>query len=90
MKRVRLVISGSVQGVFFRHNTNKEANKLGLKGFVRNLDNGSVEVIAEGEDKKMEQLIEFCKKGPDRARVDNVEIEYEEPKKEFTEFSIGY
>ncbi len=88
MKRIHLIISGRVQGVYFRHHTNIEANKLGLKGLVRNLGNGSVEVIAEGKEQEINQIIEFCKKGPDRARVDNIEIDYQEPKNEFKEFSI--
>lgn len=90
MKRVHLIISGNVQGVFFRHNTNRVANKLSLKGFVRNLPNENVEVIAEGNEDKLKELIEFCKKGPIGANVENVKIEYQEPKNEFNTFSIGY
>ncbi len=88
MKKVHLIISGSVQGVFYRHNTNQVANRLGLKGFVRNLPNGNVEVIAEGNEEKLKELIEFCKKGPEAAYVENVNIEYEKPTKEFNTFSI--
>jgi len=88
MKRIHLIISGSVQGVFYRHNTNQVANRLGLKGFVRNLPNGNVEVIAEGNEEKLNELIEFCKKGPESAHVDNIKIEYEKPTKEFNTFSI--
>ena len=58
MKRIHLIISGDVQGVFFRHNTNKVGNRLGLKGFVRNLPDGKVEVVAEGDEKKLRELIE--------------------------------
>jgi len=90
MKRVHLMISGDVQGVFFRHNTNKVANKLGLTGFVRNLPGGNVEVVAEGDEDKLKELIEFCKKGPIGAHVENVKIEYEEPKNEFYTFSVRY
>lgn len=88
MKRVRLIIKGRVQGVFFRHNTNKVAYKLGLKGFVRNLDDGSVEVIAEGDKKKIDELIQFCRKGPAYARVDDVKIGYEKTKGEFSGFEV--
>jgi len=87
-KRVHLVISGDVQGVFFRHHTNKEANKLGLTGFVRNLPNGNVEVIAEGKEQNLKELIKFCKKGSEGANVDKVQIEYQEAKNEFNTFSI--
>ncbi|MBU0628631.1 MAG: acylphosphatase [Nanoarchaeota archaeon] len=90
MKRIHLIISGRVQGIYFRHYTNIEANKLGLKGFVRNLNNGNVEVIAEGSEEKLKELIKFCRKGPDAANVDNVIIDYEEPKQEFETFSIKY
>lgn len=90
MKRIHLIVSGNVQGVFFRHHTNKVANKLGLTGFVRNMPDGNVEVIAEGNENILKELIEFCKKGPIGAHVENVEIIYEEPKNEFNTFSIKY
>lgn len=88
MKRIHLIISGRVQGVWFRHNTSKVANQLGLTGFARNLPNGGVEVIAEGDEDKIKELIEFCKKGPEGAHVSNIEIKYEKPKNEFDTFSI--
>lgn len=90
MKRIHLIISGSVQGVWFRHNTNRVANKLGLAGFVRNLPDGNVEVIAEGDEEKLNELIAFCKKGPEGANVEDVKIEYQKPKNEFKAFSIKY
>ena len=90
MKCIHLIISGRVQGVFFRHHTNIEANKLGLKGFVRNTSDGNVELIAEGPEDKLNQLIAFCKKGPDSAEVTDVKIEYQEPKNEFNSFSVRY
>jgi len=88
MKRAHIIISGRVQGVFFRHNANKVANKLGLKGFVRNLPDGAVEVVAEGEETKLKELLEFCRRGPLGAHVENTEVKYEEPKNEFNTFSI--
>ena len=90
MKRVHLIISGQVQGVFFRHHTNMVGNNLGLKGFVRNLPNGDVEVVAEGDEGKLNELIEFCKKGPVGSYVENVKIEYEKLTKEFNGFSVKY
>jgi len=90
MKRIHIIISGNVQGVFFRHNTNVVANKLGLTGFVRNLPNGNVEVIAEGDEEKLKELIEFCKEGPENCHVENTKIDYEEPKHEYETFSIKY
>ncbi|MBW2974482.1 acylphosphatase [Candidatus Woesearchaeota archaeon] len=90
MKRVHLIISGRVQGVFFRHTTNITANRLGLKGFVRNLPDGNVEVVAEGSEERLKELVEFCRHGPEGAQVDNVETEYQEPKKGFETFSIRF
>ena len=90
MKRIHIIVSGNVQGVFYRHNTNIVANKLGLKGFVRNLSNGDVEVVAEGKEEKLKELIEFCKEGPESAHVDNVKIKYEKSTEEFNTFSIKY
>lgn len=75
MKTVKLHISGSVQGVFFRAFIKESADKLDLKGFVRNLDNGKVEVVAEGRDENINQMIEVSKKGPAHADVKNVDVE---------------
>lgn len=90
MKRIHLIIKGRVQGVFFRHTTNKEANKLNLKGYVRNLSDGSVEVVAEGEGQELDQLVAFCRNGPEGAEVTDVNIKEEKPKDEFTTFSVRY
>lgn len=90
MKRARIIVHGLVQGVFFRHNTNKLSNKLGLKGYVRNLSNGAVEIVAEGPEKDIKELISFCKKGPQGASVSGVKVEYEAPTNGFSRFSIEY
>lgn len=89
MKRVHLIISGSVQGVFFRDFVRETSEKLGLIGFVKNLEN-SVEVVAEGEEKNLLELIENCKIGPSSARVSNVSVEWFEFTGEFKKFSIDY
>jgi acylphosphatase len=88
--RAHLYISGIVQGVFFRSNTRQVANSLNLTGWVRNLRDGRVEVIAEGTKNKIEQFIQWCHKGPRGASVDNVEINWENPTKEFKNFEIRY
>jgi acylphosphatase len=88
MKRVHLFVSGRVQGVFFRAHTRDLAQKLGLSGFVRNLPDGRVEVVAEGPEEKLQELIEFCHRGPPLAYVTNVEIRWEEPTGEFRGFSV--
>ena len=88
--RVRIFISGRVQGVFFRHNTRKKARELGINGWVKNLPDGRVESVMEGEKEKAENLIEWLRKGPIIARVDGVEVFREEYKSEFNDFVIKY
>lgn len=89
-KRVHLFISGRVQGVFFRENTRRKAEKIGINGWVRNLDDGRVEAVFEGEEKKVKEMIEWAKKGPIIAKVAQVDIKEEEYKNEFKDFTIRY
>jgi acylphosphatase len=70
MKRVKIIISGQVQGVGFRYFVKNQARSYGINGFVRNLANGSVEVDAEGEQTNLYHFLEQCKKGPDMSRID--------------------
>jgi acylphosphatase len=77
--RARLRVTGVVQGVFFRQATADEANRLGVGGAVRNLPDGSVEVVVEGMRPAVEGLVAFCRRGPPAARVDAVEIAWERP-----------
>lgn len=72
-KSIRLYISGSVQGIFFRGFVKENAEKLGLKGFVRNLEDGRVEVFLEGNIDEVKKMIELCKKGPKHSEVKDVE-----------------
>jgi acylphosphatase len=74
IKNLRVVVSGKVQGVFFRHSVKKVADILGVKGFVRNEHNGSVFLEAEGDDEMVNKLIDYCHHGPENARVDKVSI----------------
>ncbi|MBI2609190.1 MAG: acylphosphatase [Deltaproteobacteria bacterium] len=85
-KRVHIIVSGLVQGVFFRKNTEITAHKLGLFGKVQNLPDGNVEILAEGEHKNLQKLVEWCHKGPPRARVDKIETKWLEPQNDFTSF----
>ena len=86
--RLHVYISGRVQGVFFRDSTKNMALKLGLKGWVRNLRDGRVEEVFEGESDKVSDILEWCKKGPINASVSNVTIELEKYKGEFITFDI--
>ena len=88
--RIHAFVSGRVQGVFFRAHTKHVAQSLNLTGWVRNLPDGRVEVVAEGEEKSINKLIEFLKRGPPLARVDKLEIEKEEWSGEFIDFDIRY
>ena len=74
--RVRVVVTGRVQGVAFRASTADEAERLGVAGFVRNLWDGSVEIEAEGERPQVEGLVRWCRRGPPAARVDRLEVEW--------------
>ena len=85
-KRVHIMISGLVQGVFFRKNTEITAHKLGLFGRVQNLPDGNVEILAEGEQLNLLELVEWCRKGPPQARVDKIETKWLEPVNDFTSF----
>lgn len=87
MKSVILNIYGVVQNVGFRYYTHKKANELGVKGFVRNMPDGSVYAEAEAEPSELESFISYCKQGPDWARVSEVRIQ-EAPLKNFTSFTI--
>lgn len=89
-ERVHLVVRGRVQGVFYRATTQKKAIELGLTGWVRNRADGAVEVVAEGDREKLEKLIEWCRVGPERAQVGNVDIDWESYTGEFQEFTIKY
>lgn len=88
--RIEAVIHGRVQGVFFRQSTLKAAQKLGLKGFVRNKEDGTVHVVAEGPKYRLKELLAFCRQGPDSASVDKVEHDWQEPSHHYETFSIMY
>ncbi len=90
MKRVRVFISGKVQGVYFRAYTQEEAKKLGVKGWVKNLPDGRVEAVFEGEDEAVEKMIKWCYKGSPLSKVDKVEVIEESYQGEFQNFSIRY
>ena len=86
--RARILISGRVQGVFFRHHTKKKAEALDVFGWVRNLEDGRVEAVIEGEKEKVENLIQWAKKGPFLAKVNNLQTEWQPYQSEFKNFEI--
>jgi acylphosphatase len=88
--RAHVYISGRVQGVFFRYETQALAEELGVKGWVRNTPEGGVEAVFEDERDKVEKMLDFCRMGPPGARVMNVEVKWEPYKGEFSGFSIRY
>jgi acylphosphatase len=75
-QRVHVRISGRVQGVFFRASAEAEARRLGLSGWVRNCPDGSVELVAEGPKAKLDELLAWCRHGPPRAEVEDVQVEW--------------
>jgi acylphosphatase len=80
MKHVRLRITGLVQGVFFRASTQQTADRLGVRGIVRNEPDGSVYAEAEGDDTAVERFVSWCRKGPSRAHVERVTVIEGEPR----------
>ena len=88
--RLKIHVYGHVQGVFFRYTTRKIARKLGVTGYVRNMPDGSVYIEAEGPEDKLSELLEFSKKGPKSAKVDNVKHEYIPPTHEFKGFDYDF
>jgi len=86
--RVHLYISGLVQGVFFRAYTRSIALKLGVKGWVRNLRDGRVEAIFEGEKDKVEKLVQWCRRGPEGAVVKTIEVSEELYQGNFRSFEM--
>lgn len=88
MKRIRVIISGRVQGVFFRSAARRAAADLNLTGWVRNMEDGRVEVVLEGADADVERMIAWCKAGPPAAKVEKVTTMEEHYTGGFTDFSI--
>jgi acylphosphatase len=88
--RAHVIISGRVQGVFFRMETLEEARKTGVSGWVKNKHDGSVEAVFEGEKALVDNVIQWCRKGPPASRVDNIKLEWKPYTGELSGFSIRY
>ncbi len=90
MRRVHIIINGHVQGVGFRNMSARISKNLGLYGWVRNLPNGSVEVDVQGSNERIEEFIFWCRRGPPKARVDEIKISEENPIIDLERFRIKY
>ncbi len=88
--RAHIWVSGRVQGVYFRQNTRREALRNGLRGWVRNLGDGRVEAVVEGERDAVEAMIAWCRRGPPQAYVDQVDVEWEVARGDLTGFDITW
>ena len=88
LKQLHLLVRGRVQGVFFRASAQREARRLGLVGWVRNRSDGTVEILAEGEEVSIRELYGWAQKGPSAARVDRVETRWRSYTGEHPDFRI--
>ena len=88
LKQLQLVVRGRVQGVYFRASTQREARRLGLSGWVRNRPDGSIEILAEGEEVSIRELYGWAQKGPSAARVERVDTRWRSFTGEFPDFRI--
>jgi len=88
--RAHVYVHGRVQGVFFRATTRDKAIALGVKGWVKNCLDGSVEAVFEGEKDIVEKIVNWCKKGPEGAFVNHIDVHWEKRLGEFDEFSVIY
>ena len=77
--RARVIAAGRVQGVFFRAETRRAASSLGVSGWVRNARDGTVEVVFEGDRERVEEAVEWCRRGPPGAVVESLDVKWEEP-----------
>ncbi len=89
-QRIRIIVTGKVQGVFFRQSLKVKAKKNEIFGWVKNLKDGRVEAILEGDEEKISRIIEWAHEGPANARVEDVEIRNEKFIGEFLKFDVLY
>ena len=88
--RVKLIIKGIVQGVNFRYYTQRQAIKCNVTGWVRNLHDGSVAAVFEGEEQDVETMVQWCRHGPPSAQVTELIVQPEEYREEFSSFSVRF
>ena len=90
MKQIHIFVTGRVQGVFFRQSTRVIAIKNNVNGWVRNLDDGRVEIVAQGQEQDIDNLSNWCKTGPANSRVDEFDSKEESIAEEFENFEVRY
>jgi acylphosphatase len=88
--RAHVIVTGKVQGVFYRAETASKAKQLNLTGWIRNLPDGRVEAIFEGEEINVKKIVDFCRRGPPNAYVVDVDVRRQEWKGEFDDFEVRY
>ncbi len=89
-QQIDATVHGFVQGVSFRYYTQREANRLGVVGWVANQTNGTVRVVAQGTEAELNRLLQFLHRGSPLARVEQVKVSWEEPTEKFTGFQVRY
>lgn len=89
-QRIEIRVFGAVQGIFFRSDTKKLARALGLTGWVKNEKDGSVTIVAEGDEEQLKALAEWCQKGNARSRVERADTDFKSASGEFTGFEISH
>lgn len=90
MKTVRAIVTGRVQGVWFRAHTRDKARELGVAGYARNLPNGNVEIVAQGESAQVEALMNWARSGPPMAEVTDIEVIETVPEADYRTFEIRF
>lgn len=88
LKRAEIKVIGQVQGVFFRQSVKTEAERLGLGGWVRNEEDGSVKIVVEGAEESLQKLVEWARLGTEWARVDEVKVEWQDARGKLNRFEI--
>ncbi len=88
--RAHIIVSGKVQGVFYRAETASKAKRLNITGWIRNLPDGRVEAVFEGESTEVEKMLAFCRRGPPNAYVVSLDVRRQEWKGEFDNFTVQY
>jgi acylphosphatase len=89
-KRAHIFASGKVQGVFYREGARKKAEKLGVSGWIKNLPDGRVEAVFEGNQPQVEEMIDWARKGPFWAKIEALDVAWEDFRGEFSGFEIRY